>query len=309
MKTALYTHPLCKLHQISHSHPECPARIDAIENALIAAGLDRVLDYRIPPEATVADLCRVHDPKLVEKVRANIPSNPNEYSSVGGMSFNMYGWDAALRAAGAGIDATNAVIDGKIKNAFCLVRPIGHHANVDTPMGFCLFNNAAIAAKYAMEVRGLERVAIVDIDVHHGNGTEDIFADEPRMMMVSFYQSFLYPMAGGRFQRDHLVNIGLQARADGTKVREVVNEHWLPALHRHKPQLIYFSAGFDAHRNDTLGNLALVEADYAWITQQMMDVADQYANGRVVSFLEGGYNLVSLANSAVAHIGTLAGQI
>ncbi len=308
MTTALYTHPLCKLHQIVDSHPECPARIDAIEGALIAAGLDRALDYRSAPEASIEDLLRVHEAKLIEKVQAITPEQPGEYCGVGGMSVNTHSWKAALRAAGAGVAATDAVLNGDVRNAFCLVRPIGHHATASTPMGFCLFNNVAIAARHALDVRGLERVAIVDIDVHHGNGTEDIFIDEPRAMMVSFYQRGIYPMYGNDRPREHMVHVPLESRADGTKIRRLVENRWLPALHRHKPQLIYFSAGFDAHRHDTLGDLALVEDDYAWITRQMMDIADVYAQGRIVSFLEGGYNLESLANSAVAHIRTLAGQ-
>ena len=308
MTTALYTHPLCKLHKISDKHPECPERIEAIENGLIAAGLDKVLDYREAPEATIADLQRAHVDDLIEEARDNTPTRRGEYYRIHGMSINKYSWDAALRAAGAGIAATDAALNGDIKNAFCLVRPIGHHATPDLSMGFCLFNNVAIAAKYALDVCGLERVAIVDIDVHHGNGTEDIFADDPRVMMVSFYQSFLYPFSENEHNQDHMVNVPMGAGADGERIRRVVTERWLPALHRHQPQLIYFSAGFDSHRRDPLGDLDLVEEDYAWITQQMMDVADQYAEGRIVSFLEGGYNLAALSSSAVAHIGTLAGH-
>jgi acetoin utilization deacetylase AcuC-like enzyme len=308
MTTALYTHPLCKLHKIVAQHPECPERIDAIENALIAAGLDRVLDYRVAPQAAIADLQRVHLADLIEEARTSTPDEVDDYVGIHGMSINKYSWEAALHAAGAGIAATDAVIDGDIANAFCLVRPIGHHATASTPMGFCLFNNVAIAAAYAIKVRGLERVAVVDIDVHHGNGTEAIFANEPRVMMVSFYQNFLYPFSGNERERDHMVNVPLSAGADGARMRKAVTDRWLPALHRHQPQLIYFSAGFDAHRQDPLGDLNLVEEDYAWITQQIMAIADQYAQGRIVSFLEGGYNLDALAASATAHIRTLARQ-
>lgn len=305
MTTAIYTHPLSKLHQLGEYHCECPARIDAIENALIAAGLDQILEYRTPPEATIADLRRVHSADYIDEVRDNTPIRDEVYWPVGEVLLNMHSWKAALRAAGAGIAATDAVLNGEVHNAFCLMRPIGHHATPNTAMGFCIFNNVAIAAMHALKVRGLERVAIVDIDVHHGNGTEDIFANEPRAMMVSFYQEFLYPFSGGEKRRDHMVNVPMSAGQGGITLRTLVSEDWLPALHEHKPQMIFFSAGFDSHRDDPIGGLNLVEDDYAWVTKEIMAVADQYAQGRIVSFLEGGYNLTSLASSAVAHIQAL----
>ncbi len=306
MTTAIYHHPLCKLHKLGEHHYECPERIEAIEKELAARGLDRVLDYRLAPEATVEDIRRVHLADTVEYVCASTPTVPDEYFPIDEICINMHSWHAALRTAGGAIAATDAVLAGEIQNAFCFTRPIGHHSTPSTLMGFCVFNNVAIAAAHAIKVRGLERVAIVDIDVHHGNGTEEIFAHDPRVMMVSFYQEFLYPFSGNERQRDHMVNVPIPRGSDGTVIRQAVTERWLPALHKHQPQMIFISAGFDAHKDDPLGDLNLVEDDYIWITQQIMEVADQYAQGRIVSCLEGGYNLDALARSATAHIQTLA---
>lgn len=307
MTTALYTHPVCKLHKMGESSMECPARIQAIEDRLAEDGIDRHLVFRLAPEATVDDLKRVHLLDTIEWVRNNTPKEPGEYVGIHDMLLNEYSWEAALRAAGAAIAATDAVLDGEIDNAFCLVRPIGHHATPSTPMGFSVFNSVAIAAMHALKVRGLERIAIVDFDVHHGNGTDDAFAYEPRVLMVSFYQTFLYPFMGNERQRENMVNVPVAAGSGGSVIRQLVTEKWLPALHAHKPQLIYISAGFDSHRDDPLGGLGLIEDDYVWITQQMMAVANEYAQGRIVSSLEGGYNLKALATSAAAHIKTLAG--
>lgn len=307
MTTALYTHPLCSQHEMGLTHPESPARIQVILDQLAAEGIDRHLAFREAPEASIEAIRRVHLLDTIEQVRDNTPQESGDYYGIHDIHLNMHSWHAALRAAGAGIAATDAVLDGDIRNAFCLVRPIGHHATPSTPMGFCVFNNVAIAAMHALKVRGLERVAIIDIDVHHGNGTEDAFAHEPRVLMASFYQVYLYPFSGNGRSRPHMVNEELMAGDDGSVVRERVTKKWLPALHAHQPEMIFISAGFDAHRDDPLGGLNLVEDDYAWITQQVMAVADEHAQGRIVSFLEGGYNLQALAKSAAAHIGTLAG--
>jgi acetoin utilization deacetylase AcuC-like enzyme len=204
------------------------------------------------------------------------------------------------------VAATDAVIDGEIENAFCSVRPPGHHARPVEPMGFCLFNNVAVAAKHALEVRGLARVAIVDFDVHHGNGTEEAFLDEPRALMVSFFQHPFYPYTEPHALTANLVNVPVPAHTKGDVVRRIVTDQWLPALHAFKPEMIFISAGFDAHREDDLGGMGLVEADYAWMTQQVMEVARLYAKGRIVSCLEGGYNLSALGRSVVAHVKVLA---
>ncbi|MGB6055143.1 MAG: histone deacetylase family protein, partial [Burkholderiaceae bacterium] len=198
------------------------------------------------------------------------------------------------------------VLAGEINNAFCAIRPPGHHARPSMPMGFCLFNNVAIAARHALEVHGLERVAIVDFDVHHGNGTDEAFATDPRVLMVSFFQHPFYPYSGSGEQRANAVNVPVPAYSDGAVVRRLVTERWLPALHAQRPQMIFISAGFDAHREDEMAQMKLVEDDYAWITEQVMAVAQQYAHGRIVSCLEGGYNLSALGRSVVAHLKVLA---
>lgn len=307
MTTAIYTHPLSKLHEMGEFHPERPARIQAIEDALAASGIDRVLEFREAPEVLIDDIRRIHLLDTINMVRENTPDTPDEYYSIDGDTvLNMYSWQAALLSAGAGIAATDAVIAGEIDNAFCLVRPIGHHARPSTPMGYCIFNNVAIAAMRALREHGLERVTIVDFDVHHGNGTDEAFAREPRVQMISFYQAPLYPYMGNERERAHMVNVIVPKGAGSNEVRKIVTEQWLPAMHAHKPQIIFISAGFDAHRDDPLAGMELVEDDYAWMTSQIMDVANEYAQGRIVSFLEGGYNLEALAKSAVSHIKTLA---
>jgi acetoin utilization deacetylase AcuC-like enzyme len=219
---------------------------------------------------------------------------------------NVHTWDAALHAAGAAIAATDAVLGGELQNAFCSVRPPGHHACRDKAMGFCFFNNVAIAARHALERHGLKRVAIVDFDVHHGNGTEDIVAGDQRILMVSFFQHPFYPEGGTFSTASNLVNMPLAAYTKGDVVRELINHHWLPRLEAYRPEMIFFSAGFDAHRDDDLGQMGLVENDYAWITQRLKEVAMRHAKGRIVSCLEGGYNLDALARSVEAHIRVLA---
>ena len=307
MTTAIFSHPICKQHEMGTYHPESPSRLQMIEDHLIASGADAHLDYKLAPEATVEDLLRVHTQAAVDLVRDNIPTAHGDYYPVDTDTLlNPFSWQAALRAAGAGIAATEAAITGQISNAFCLSRPIGHHATPSAPMGFCLFNNVAIAARYAMAQHGLVRVAIVDFDVHHGNGTEEAFLDDPRVLMVSFYQSPFYPYCGNENPRPHMINVPVPAGTNGDAVRELVNEKWLPALHAHQPEMIFISAGFDAHHHDPIGGMALVEDDFAWITRQVMAVADEYAQGRIVSFLEGGYALTAQARSAVAHVKALA---
>jgi acetoin utilization deacetylase AcuC-like enzyme len=220
-------------------------------------------------------------------------------------AINRHTWRAALRAAGAALAATDAVMAGEIDNAFCAVRPPGHHACRDQAMGFCFFNNVAIAAKYAVERHGLQRVAIVDFDVHHGNGTEDIVAGDERILMVSFFQHPFYPMGGSTSTAGNLLNMPVPAYTKGSTIRDMVNQHWLPRLNAFAPEMIFISAGFDAHREDDLGQMGLVEEDYAWITLRLKEIATQHAKGRIVSSLEGGYNLNALARSVEAHIRVL----
>jgi acetoin utilization deacetylase AcuC-like enzyme len=221
-------------------------------------------------------------------------------------SMNVHTWKAALRAAGAVLAATDAVMAGEMENAFCAVRPPGHHAERAKALGFCFFNNIAIGAKYALERHGLKRVAIVDFDVHHGNGTEDIVRGDERMLMLSFFQHPLFPFSGADTQDANMVNLPLPAYTRGMEVRELIEMMWLPRLEEFRPEMIFISAGFDAHREDDLGQMGLVEQDYAWITTQIKEVARRHSQGRIVSALEGGYNLSALGRSVEAHIRVLA---
>ena len=307
MSTAIYSHPDCLRHDMGSCHPESPSRLQAIDDQLILARLDGLIEQRSAPLADTADILRNHTPGALALVRDHVPATPGDYYPLDGdTSLCHYSYQAALRAAGAAVAATDAVIAGSIDNAFCAVRPPGHHATPTEPMGFCLFNNVAIAARHAMEVHGLERVAIVDFDVHHGNGTAEAFRSDPRVLMVSFFQHPFYPYSDPEPITATQVNVPVPARADGEAVRKLVQQQWLPALHAHRPQMIFISAGFDAHRDDDMGGMGLVEADYAWITRQVMAVAKQYAQGRIVSCLEGGYELSALGRSVVAHLKVLA---
>lgn len=310
MTTAFYSHPDCKRHEMGSWHPECPARLQAIEDQLIASRIDGLLDFREAPEVDVKAIERVHTSDAIARVRDNVAtlseSGPAYYPIDADTMLNPHSWKAALRAAGAAVAATDAVIAGELDNAFCSIRPPGHHARPSEPMGFCLFDNVAIAAKHALDVHGLQRVAIVDFDVHHGNGTEEAFLGDPRVMMVSFFQHPFYPYSEVRENLPHMVNVPVPAYTKGREVRELVAEKWLPALRAHRPEMIFISAGFDAHRDDDIGQMGLIEADYAWITKEIMAVAREHANGRIVSCLEGGYNLSALARSVVAHVKALA---
>jgi len=305
MQTAYITHPECQLHDMGRYHPESPERLRAIENQLIASGLLGLLSEHEAPAASREQLIRVHDAAYVDEIEAAAPDAGIVHLDPD-TAMNAHSYRAALHAAGAAILGADLVIGEKVANAFCSVRPPGHHAEHARAMGFCFFNNVAIGAAHALEAHGLERVAIVDFDVHHGNGTEDIFRDDPRVMMVSTFQHPFYPYSGvtGRSQR--MVNIPLPAHTSGRAFREVVESQWLPALQAFRPQAIFISAGFDAHRDDDMAALALVEDDYVWVTRQIKDVAAQHAEGRIVSCLEGGYNLGALARSVTMHIKALA---
>jgi len=295
-------------------HPECPERLSAIEDRLLASGLSDLLDRREAPQASVTDIELAHGRMHVAALRGLTDGRREEIAAGGpphaqidpDTSINVHTWDAALRAAGAAVAATDAVMAGELSNAFCSVRPPGHHACRDKAMGFCFFNNVAIAALYALERHGLKRVAIVDFDVHHGNGTEDIVAGDQRILMVSFFQHPFYPEGGSRSHASNLVNLPVPAYTKGPQVRELVETHWLPRLEAYRPELIFISAGFDAHREDDMGQMGLVESDYAWMTARVKDVADRHAQGRIVSCLEGGYCLGALGRSVEAHLRVLA---
>lgn len=312
--TAYYSHPDCWKHEMGPGHPECPERLGAIEDRLLISGVDMALQRREPNPAALADIELAHSRQHVATLRGLtdmlrddlLAGGPSHTPLDPDTSINAHTWDAALRSAGAAIEATDAVIAGEIENAFCATRPPGHHACRDKAMGFCFFNNVAIAAKHAVERHGLQRVAIVDFDVHHGNGTEDIVAGDERILMVSFFQHPFYPEGGSQSNAGNLVNVPVPAYTKGMDVRELIEMMWIPRLESFKPELIFISAGFDAHREDDMGQLGLVEQDYAWITMRMKDIARRHAGGRIVSCLEGGYNLSALSRSVEAHLRALA---
>jgi acetoin utilization deacetylase AcuC-like enzyme len=309
MSTVFYSHPECKLHDMGRGHPECPARLDAITDHLRATGLDVALDMRDAPYATRAQIDRAHSSLYTGEIHDLLQRAHDENNTVAidpDTFANPATLAAALRAAGAAVAATDDVLAGRAKTAFCAVRPPGHHATRDAAMGFCFFNNVSIAARHALDVHGLQRVAIIDFDVHHGNGTEDIIAGDDRVLMCSYFQHPLYPYSGGVPKGTNMINVPLAPYTGGAAIRKTVEDMWLPALEAFAPQMIFISAGFDAHREDDLGQLGMVEADYAWITQRLVEVASKHAQGRIVSCLEGGYNLGALARSVAAHLRVLA---
>ena len=309
MPTAFYSHAECRLHDMGEGHPECPQRLDAIADQLLSSGLEVALQRRDAPLATLDQLARAHSSRyvaelgeLLEQVQASGETRHMDMDTIACPGT----WRAALRAAGAAVAATEAVVRGEVDNAFCSVRPPGHHATRDASMGFCFFNNVAVAARHALDVLGLQRVAIVDFDVHHGNGTEDIIAGDERVLMASFFQHPLYPNSGGVPKGSNMVNVPIPPYTRGMEVRAIIEAMWMPRLEAFRPQMVFISAGFDAHREDELGQLGLVEADYEWITRRIKELADRHADGRIVSCLEGGYALSALARSVVAHLRVLA---
>jgi len=304
MPLAYFHHPDCLLHDMGTGHPEQPRRISAIEDQLRASQLLDFVAYYEAPLATRAQLARVHDKKYIDQVLAFSHQSERAYLDPDTI-VTPHTPQAALRAAGAAIKATELVLNHKHNAAFCNVRPPGHHALRAQAMGFCFFNNVAVAAAHALEVYGLRRVAIVDFDVHHGNGTEAIFEHEPRVMFCSTFQHPFYPFSGADVVSDRIINVPLAAGTSGEQFRQAVIEGWLPDLHKFAPELIFISAGFDAHYEDELAHLRLHESDYAWITQEILLIADKYAKSRVVSILEGGYALHALGRSVAAHLKVL----
>ena len=305
MPIALISHPECLLHDMGQWHPESPARLHAIADQLIASGLDMSLRHYDAPLADRDQLCRVHKPAYVDEVFAQAPQQGVRMLDMD-TSMNPHSLKAALRAAGAGVLAVELLMQAEdISAAFCSVRPPGHHAERARAMGFCIFNNIAVAAAHALSQFSLERIAIVDFDVHHGNGTEDIFQHDPRVLFCSTFQHPFYPYCGADTHNPHIVNVPLAAGSNGTQFRAAVTEHWLPALAKHQPQMLFVSAGFDAHREDEMAGLDLVEDDYAWVTARIHEVGEECCHGRIVSMLEGGYALSALGRSVIAHIKAL----
>ncbi|MDP9007472.1 MAG: histone deacetylase family protein [Pseudomonadota bacterium] len=308
MKTAYITHAECLRHEMGAGHPECPDRLNAVNEEMRSSGLLEELRSLEAPLASADDLKRVHRAVYVDAIFEAAPSEGYVQLDPD-TAMNQYSLAAARRAAGAGVLAVDEVMAGRSLNAFCAVRPCGHHATQVRSMGFCIFNNIGVAAAYALEKKGLERVAIIDFDVHHGNGTEDMFSPmhwHKRVLMASFFQHPFYPYSGASNPAPNMVNVPLAAGSDGAAAKEALEKHWLPALESFKPQMIFISAGFDAHKEDLLGGMALVEADYAWMTHELLQVAARHSQGRVVSMLEGGYNLSALGRSAAAHVRTLS---
>jgi acetoin utilization deacetylase AcuC-like enzyme len=309
MAVALISHPACRLHDMGRFHPECPQRLDAIADRLIAAGLDGLLTHHQAPRAEDAQLARVHSAAHVEHIRDAAPQSGTVHLDPD-TAMCPDSLEAALRAAGAGVLGVDLVMQGRASAAFCAVRPPGHHAMRDRAMGFCLFNNVAVAALHALQAHGLERVAIVDFDVHHGNGTEDIFSDPAfaeRVLMTGTFQHPFYPYSGTGHPAPNMANVPLAAGSDGAAFRRAFEAVCLPRLHDFSPQILFISAGFDAHREDEMAMLKLADADYGWVTRELKAVADRHAGGRIVSLLEGGYALDALGRSAAEHVRALQG--
>ena len=285
-------------------HPESPARLRAVYDAFQQSSLMPALLQIDAPLATREQLSATHAADYVDAIFKAAPQRG--YAALDpDTSMNPYSLAAARRAAGAVVKGVDMVIAGEIANAFCAVRPCGHHATFDRAMGFCIFNNVSVGAVHALETHGLARVAILDFDVHHGNGTEDIFTNDDRVMLCSSFQHPYYPGTGADTGSAHIVPTPLPARTGGPAFRTAIERSWFPALANFKPELILISAGFDAHADDPLAYLELHEVDYTWVTQRIREIADTYAGGRIVSVLEGGYDLAALGRSAVAHVEAL----
>ena len=306
MNAAFVTHADCLKHDMGTHHPERPARLTAIEDQLIASGIGQHLTRFDAPLATDEQLARVHPIDYVRAIREAAPESGTVHLDPD-TAMNPHTLKAALRAAGAAVLAVDLVMDRKASTAFCAVRPPGHHACISRPMGFCIFNNVAVAARHAVQEHGLERVAIIDFDVHHGNGTEDIFEGDEHVLMASTFQHPFYPYSGTEAPAANMVNVPLRAGAGSREFRQAVQEAWIPALDEYRPELVIFSAGFDAHVEDDMAMLRLMDDDYGWVTEQVKAVAQRHSQGRMVSMLEGGYALSALGRSAVQHIRALAG--
>ena len=306
MTICIISHPDCALHDMGSHHPERPARLSAIKDQLLASGMNAIFQHRDAPLASREQLCRVHSSEYIEQVFIKAPKNGHVFLDPD-TSMNPYSLTAALRAAGAVVLGVDLVISGQNNAVFCNVRPPGHHAEHNKAMGFCIFNNIAVGAAHALEAHQLKRVAIVDFDVHHCNGTEDIFRDTPEILLCSTFQHPFYPYSGSDIASEHIVNVPLPIGANGQIFRTAIEDHWLPKLEAFQPELILISAGFDAHVEDDMAGLNLVEQDFAWVTRAIKKIADKYAQGRVISSLEGGYALAALGRSVAAHLDALQG--
>lgn len=301
MAIAYISHTSCQLHDMGSYHPEQPARLSAINDRMIASGLDLALLHYDAPRAQREQLLAAHDDTHVNHIYRIAPAD-GSVAIDGDTSMNPHSLEAALRASGAAVLGVDLVMNGQSSQAFCAVRPPGHHAEHRRAMGFCLFNNIAVAAYHALQQHGLQCVAIVDFDVHHGNGTEDIVAGDERILFCSTFQHPFYPHSGADCQAHNVVNVPLAAGSGSTEFRTAVEQYWLPELEAFAPELILVSAGFDAHQSDPLANMNLVDEDYGWVTRMLLAQAQRSASGRIVSALEGGYDLHALARSVEAHL-------
>jgi acetoin utilization deacetylase AcuC-like enzyme len=306
--TAYITHPSFVKHEMGEGHPECPERLNVINDYLLSHGLLDLMPTYQAPAATQEQLLRAHTAHHLAEIEALAPMQGHVQVDPD-TSMNAHTLTAARHAAGAAVLATDLVMSGEAARVFCAVRPPGHHAERDAAMGFCIFNNVAVGIRHAQRHHGVKRIALIDFDVHHGNGSEDIFAGDDEVLMVSTFQHPLYPYLGEIPKASNMLNVPLAPRTYGDAMRKIVEERWLPALEQFRPELIYISAGFDAHRDDDMANLGWVEADYAWITARLLEVANRHASGRIVSTLEGGYALHALARSVAAHVGVLIGAV
>ncbi|MFT3802442.1 MAG: histone deacetylase family protein [Burkholderiaceae bacterium] len=306
MKVAYLTHPSSVRHDMGTYHPECPDRVTVIADRLLAMGLLDYVDAYEAPEVTCEQAVRAHTQLHWDQLHALapasglIPVDPDTFMGPETLP-------AALHAAGALVKAVDLVVGGQAQRAFCNVRPPGHHATRSEAGGFCFLNNVAIGVRHALDVHGLERVALIDFDVHHGNGSEDILAGDERVLMVSTFQSHLYPFSGDIPRGANMCNVPLAAYSDGQALRDAVEMRWLPALREFAPQMLFVSAGFDAHRDDEMSMLGWRDQDYAWVSRVLVDLADECCGGRIVSTLEGGYALPALARCVELHMRALLG--
>lgn len=306
MTVTIISSPKCNLHNMGNDHPEQPARLHQINDQIIASGLEYVVHFADAKKIDIDTIKLAHDADFVDKVISTAPEKQGETVHIDEDTVLMSkSLDAILYAAGAVKDAVDLVYTNETRSAFCSIRPPGHHAAYSKSSGFCVFNNVAIGAKYALEKLGLKRVAIIDFDVHHGDGTQDIINSDERIMFCSSFQHPFYPFSGAEPTREGIMNVPVEASTGGKEYRELVAP-WFEALDAFAPELIFISAGFDAHVEDEMSYLRLVEDDYAWITEQIKQVAEKHCDGRIVSVLEGGYALSALARSVVAHLKTLA---
>lgn len=307
MTTIVYTHEACLEHRPGTHHPESPERLRAVLQALRIPAF-AALEWREAPLGTRKQVELIHDPAFVDEVADLLPSKGYATLDGGDTVMSPGSWEAVMRCVGAACAGVDAVMQGQARNVFCATRPCGHHAEPDRAMGFCIFNQAAIAAVHALDTYGLKRVAVIDFDVHHGNGTQTAFFNRPELFYASSHQSPFYPGTGAASERgvsNNIVNVPLPRGCDSALFREKTADVILPALRKFDPQLIIISAGFDAHASDPLAELNLTDDDYRWVTQALMDIAAECCEGRIVSVLEGGYSLEALASSSAVHVHTL----